>query len=275
MAARKIVVRRADRHEIEARLEVRFDNRRPIDITDLGRSLQALGQEYEEFVVGRYEPAPTNSRLYVARVETGSILLILEPLLDQASFIVKHIDVFAGFVTNLQEIVDFLLLAQSKSKKVKAVNPASVERVSEIVDPVAKDGGSTLTVNVHVQGNTAPVNIQPIIINHERANALQNQARRYLGPEIPTSGGFRSELLQLYQMKGDAKAKTGDRGVIEKFSKRPIKLRFMSPEVKAAIVDQQDNPFKMAYIVDGEMSTIRGEPALYKIYEVHDATEKP
>jgi hypothetical protein len=72
------------RWPVHAELTVRFDNKRPVDVTDLGRSLQALGKEYEEFVVGRHEPPPTNARLYVARVETGSILLILEPLLDQA-----------------------------------------------------------------------------------------------------------------------------------------------------------------------------------------------
>jgi hypothetical protein len=54
-----------------------------------------------------------------------------------------------------------------------------------------------------------------------------------------------------------------------------VKLHFMTPEVKAAIVDQQDNPFRMAYVVDGEVGTIGGEPSrLYKIQEVHDAIEK-
>jgi hypothetical protein len=76
-------------------------------------------------------------------------------------------------------------------------------------------------------------------------------------------------------MKGDPKSKTGDRGVIEKFSSKAVKLQFMSPQVKASIVDLQENPFKMAYIVDGEASTVNGLPALYKIYEVHDAIEKP
>jgi hypothetical protein len=272
---RKVIVRRKlARRESKAELEIRLDNKRPVDITDLGRSLQALGKEYEEFVAERFEPPPTSARLYVARVETGSILLILEPLLDQASFIIKHVDVFAGFLTNLQEIIDFLLMNKEKSTKSETIKAASVGRVSEIVEPVAKDGGSTLTINVRIDGSNNAVNIQPIFINHERANALQNKARRYLGPQLPTNGQFKSELLSLYQMKGDVRAKTGDRGVIEKFSKKPVKLHFMSPDVKAAIVDQQDNPFKMAYIVDGEMSTINNEPALYKIYEVHDAIEK-
>jgi hypothetical protein len=165
-----------------AELTLVFDNQRPVDVTDLGRSLQALGREYEEFVVGRFEPPPVNSRLYVAHVESGSIILTLQALLDQASFMVKHIEVFAGFIANLQEIIDFLLTQQGKAKAPAAISHSSVERISTIVEPVAKDGGSNLTITLNVSGNTAPVLVQPIIINSERANALQNSARRYLGP---------------------------------------------------------------------------------------------
>ena len=264
--------------EAQAQLTVRLENRRPVDVTDLGRMLQALGTEYEEFVVARFEGPPVNARLFVSRVETGSILLVLQGLLDQASFILKHVEVFAGFMGNLQEIIDFLLVGKGAGagtgKLPEAVTSASVERISTIVEPVAKDGGSNLTLNVTVSGNSAPVYVQPIIISSERANALQNSARRFLGPPLPSSGTFKGELLQLYQMKGDIKAKTGDKGIIEKFSVRPVKLHFMTPQVKAAIVDQQDNPFRMAYVVDGEMGTIGGEPSLYKILEVHDAIEK-
>ena len=67
----------------------------------------------------------------------------------------------------------------------------------------------------------------------------------------------------------DAAAKQEEKGISGMFNG----LMDM-PEVKAAIVDQQDNPFRMAYVVDGEVGTIGGEPSLYKIQEVHDAIEK-
>jgi hypothetical protein len=89
----------------DVQLTVRLDNRSPVDITDFGRSLRALGKQYEEFVVERgFEPPPINARLFVTRVESGSIIITLQTLLEQASFIVKHVEVLAGFVTNLKEI---------------------------------------------------------------------------------------------------------------------------------------------------------------------------
>jgi hypothetical protein len=257
-----------------AELTLVLRNTRPVDVTDFANSLQALGREYEEFVAGRFEPGPINAHLYVSRVESGSIFVTLEALLDQASFIVKHIEVFAGFIANIQDIMNFLL-KQDTATAPKGMTNASVERVSNLVEPVANDSGSNLTINVNVSGNTGPVNVQPVVVTSEKANAIQNGVRRYLGQRLPANGSFKKELLHLQQMRGDPKAKTGDRGIIEKFSSKPVKLHFMTPQVKSMIVDQQDNPFKMAYVVDGEVSTVNDEPALYKIYEVHEAIEKP
>lgn len=88
---------------------------------------------------------------------------------------------------------------------------------------------------------------------------------------MPESGLFEKEVLYLEQIRRGTKTSTGDRGVIEKFSPRPVKLLFMTEEVKAAIIDKPQNPFQMSYIIDGEVSTARGEPALYKIAKVHES----
>jgi hypothetical protein len=153
------------------------------------------------------------------------------------------------------------------------VTRGDAERISTILEPVAKDSGSTLSIAV--TGNTAPVTVNAIIVNSEKANAVQNAARRFLGPSVPTQGQFEREVMYLQQIRGDLKSKVGDRGVIEKFSPKPVKLHFMTPEVKASILDKPENPFKMAYVVDGQVSTAEGKPALYKVAAVHDAFERP
>jgi hypothetical protein len=215
-----------------------------------------------------------NARLFVKNVREGSIIVTLQTLLDQASFLVKHIEVLGGFVANLNDIILFLL-NQDKQPKPEGVTPQAVERLATIVEPVAKDAGASLALNV--SNNSGPVVFAPqIYINYEKANTVQNQARRYLGAKPPTDGKFENELLRLHQMKDDPKAKTGDRGIIEKFSNRPVKLHFMTPDVKSAILDQpHTNLFKKAYIVDGEVSTVDGQPGLYKIKEVHEAIDRP
>ena len=140
--------------------------------------------------------------------------------------------------------------------------------MAQLFEPVAKDGSSQ--INFNVIGNTAPVTINSIVVDSERANAIQNNVRRYLGPDIPESGNFEKEVLYLEQMRGNSRSNVGDRGIIERYSPKPVKLYFMSPDVKAAIVDKPQNPFRTTYLVDGQVSTAKGDPALYKIFHVHD-----
>jgi len=261
----------------EVSLTVRIDNTRPVEITDLGRSLQALGKQYEEFVVSHgYDHTPANAQLYISHLETGSIIITLQTFLEQASFLLKHIEVLGGFVANLNDIVNFLLgqdFAEGNGETKTPVTRTDAQRISDIVEPVAKDGGSKLSISV--VGNTAPVTVNAFIVESEKANAVQNSARRFLGPSIPTQGQFEHEVMYLQQIRGDLKSKVGDRGVIETISPKPVKLHFMTPEVKAKVLDKPENPFKMAYIVDGQASAVEGKPALYKITAVHDAFERP
>lgn len=255
-----------------AELTVRLDTGRAVEVSDLGRSLQALGKQYEEFVVAHgYDHAPGNAQLFVTHLETGSIIVTLQTMLDQASFMLKHLEVLGGFVTNLNDIMNYFL-QQDTAPKPDKLTKADAERVMSILEPVAKDSGSQL--NIVVTGNTGPVTINSVVINSEKANAVQNGARRFLGPAIPIKGHFEREVLYLQQIRADVKSTVGDRGVIEKFSNKPVKLLFLTPEAKAAILDKPENPFQWAYVIDGEVSTVEGEPALYKIAAVHEAIER-
>ena len=65
-----------------------------------------------------------------------------------------------------------------------------------------------------------------------------------IGPTIPTQGQFERDVMYLQQIRGDLKSKVGDRGVLDKFSITPVKLYFMTSEVKASIIENPENPSK-------------------------------
>jgi hypothetical protein len=246
--------------------QVKYETERPVELADLGESFRALGKQYEDYVHRHgFDQQPGNARLYVAELRTGSILLILKNMLEQGSMVLKDFDVLAGFISNLYELIDYFRTA-------KPIPPAEITReeagrLSRIVEPAAKDG--TGAISFTFVGSTAPVTINNIVINNETANAIQNNVRRFLGPSVPDPGSFQREVLYLQQMRGDPMSKVGDRGVIERFSNKPVKLHFMTPESKAAVLDRP-YPFKVAHVVDGQVSTVKGEPALYKVTNVHE-----
>lgn len=92
---------------------------------------------------------------------------------------------------------------------------------------------------------------------------------------MPTNQIRHDELLTLHQVRGDPKARAGDKGVIESISKLPVKLWFKSEAIKKDILDSPENPFQRVFVVDVEVKTAGDKPALYKVLALKDSFEKP
>jgi len=101
-----------------------------------------------------------------------------------------------------------------------------------------------------------------------------DSARRFLGATPPTNEVHHDQLLSLFQVRGDASANVGDRGVIEAISPTPVKLRFASEEVKRQIVEHPDNPFQKIFLVDVEAKATEGKVRLYHVLSVKDVLDR-
>jgi hypothetical protein len=250
-------------------LSVELRNSRPVELVDLTMSLTALGQAYEEFVHSHgFDPVAGNARLYIKELRSGSIIAELATALDQASFFLDYLDAFAGFVTHIDDVTNYFLGRRTLDEK---PTKKQAERIGQIIEPVAKDGSANLNMNVLGDGAKIDVHFH---ISSERANATQNGIRRFLGDSPPITGMYQDQVLILAQVRGDPKAKAGDFGIIERFSNRPVKLRFSSEEVKEKVLEVA-YPFDKCFVVDCEVSTVNSEAAQYKIYAVKDTFPKP
>jgi hypothetical protein len=54
-------------------------------------------------------------------------------------------------------------------------------------------------------------------------------------------------------------------GASLRVSDRPVKLQFLSDETKRKVLDLHEDPFQCAFLVDVEVRTVGGKPALYRI----------
>jgi hypothetical protein len=95
----------------------------------------------------------------------------------------------------------------------KELQPSKREahNIVQMFEPSAKDFGSQLNLQI-----TGDVHIHQFTYNSQQANAVQNAARRYLGPQLPAIEIRHDALLRLHQVRGDVAAKVGDRGIIER-----------------------------------------------------------
>lgn len=250
---------------------VRFElkNERPVEVEDLTTSLLSFSQQYQRFAQSyRADGLEDGTKLYISEIRSGSIIAELMSAAEQLSWVVDHKEIIAGFVSHLNDLFQIFLRGREPPP---TVDKTDLTQLSQIIEPVAKDESSQLNISVNSGG--APITIN---ITSAEANAIQNRIARSLNkiPEIKDTR-FRKEILTLYQARDDARARTGDKGRIEKFSPRPLKLLFANEEAKRAILEGSENPFRLAFVVDGEVVFVDGKPAVFKIFRVHDHFERP
>jgi hypothetical protein len=252
------------------RLTFEMRNTQPVELLDLTDSLAAFASRFSSYAeASGIDPDEGRARLYIREIRSGSIIAELVSLLQQTTFLLEHDDVLGGFVTHIAEIIQFLLKGDQEQ-----LPKEQVQDIAQIVEPIAKDHGSQL--NLVVRDNVGDVTINTVVITSEDAQTIRRRATRRLQPQLETSDrSFTKEVLTLFQARDDAKSQSGDRGIIDKFSPKPLKLIFENEAAKKAILDLDVNPFKVAFVVDGELMMSTGKPAAYKIKHVHEHFERP
>lgn len=258
--------------EDDAVLRVEIKNSKPVDLIDLTTSLMALAQSFQDYANAKTaDPLPDNMRLYVKEIRSGSVIAELVSMTEQAQWIAEHIDVLAGFVGNLDDIMKFFM--GKKAEPTEAPTRKQAGQVIGIAEPIAKDSGAQLNIQV-MDGGTVNIH-QTINITSPDANAMQNGAKRFLGPALPAIQVLSDQLMVLEQVKNSPTAKTGDRGVIEVITERPVKLRFLNEEAKRKVLElDHENPFQCVFLVDVKVRSVEGKPVLYEIIEVKDVIPK-
>ncbi len=246
-------------------LRIELKNSKPVELADLTVSFAAIAESFRDYANDKVEdPVPDSLRLYVQEMRSGSVIADLVALADQAQWIIKHADVFAGFITNTTEIANYFLGKPKNGQMEPTARQA--RQIAHIVEPVAKDFGSQFNINV-LDGGMVNIH-QHFHITPIEANAIQNGVSKYLGPSIPSSQLLSGQLMTLEQVKNNLASKSGDRGIIEAISDRAVKLQFTNEEAKRKVLDLEENPLHCVFQVTVEVQSTGGKPALYRIIEV-------
>tara|TARA_R100001086_G_C11815987_1_gene252857 strand:- start:491 stop:1279 length:789 start_codon:yes stop_codon:yes gene_type:complete len=255
----------------DAVLTIEIKNQKPLDLLDLTDSLMAVAEAFRDYATQETgDPLPDNMRLHVRELRSGSVFADLIAMTDQAQWILEHGEVLAGFVGNLNEVMNFFMGRSSTPETAPTRREAS--QAIRIAEPIAKDTGSQLNIQVAEGG---VVNLSQVIhMTTPDANAAQNGARRYLGPAKPASYIATDQLLTLEQVKNSAKSKTGDRGIIETIGSHAVKLQFLSEDAKRKVLELEENPLQSVFIVDVEVRSVEGKAMLYRIVDVKDSIPK-
>ncbi|WP_197408184.1 MULTISPECIES: hypothetical protein [unclassified Guyparkeria] len=255
--------------DLDNSLEIKIRNTQPVALEDLSLSLLAFGQQFHKFVEAEVENgSEVSAELLIKEVRSGSIVVELvsqsvpiAPLLWQGGSLLEWSKVVQNLCAWLLGKIDNAPKEYSKQ---------DLQQWNRFVEPVAKDGGSQMNINVAEGGKV----INQIVVSSTEAKAMQNQIERLVDDmDEPEENIHRKKVMYWYQTKFDPNSDTGNRAIIDDISRSALKVVFENKSVKEEMLQSQPRfgkPWQeLAYIVDVEVQTVRGKPKVYKVLKYY------
>jgi hypothetical protein len=257
--------------EIDLRktLEIKINNNKPVGLEDLSLSLLAFNHQFYKFVESETnKETDISSELLIKEVRSGSIVI---ELVSQAAPILPLLWQGGSFLQWSKVVEDTTKWLLGKiDTPPKDYNKQDLQEWNKFVEPVAKDNGSQMNINVSDNGKV----INQIFINSIDANAIQNRITHMIKDlDTPEDNIHRHKVMYWYQTKFDPNSDTGNKAIIDDLSGSGLKVIFENQAVKEEMLHVNPKfgkPWQeLAYIVDVEVQTVRGTPKVYKVLKYY------
>lgn len=242
-------------------------NKQPLDLLEVATSLKAFGEQFKRHAAREY-PGAATARLAIGTLETGSIIAKLIPLLELADTLVGHRDLVGPFVAQFGDTIN---LIRSFPPKARDLPKPDVRAAKEVVKPIAGDTGAQINI-WGAEGATIVTNVYNI--GSAGARDLRRHADIILAG-LPAEEHFDAEPMVLHQVRDGPAASAGDYGFIDRFSGSPVKIRWLSEDVKAAVLDRAENVFDLVYFVSGQARRAGGSIVAYEVRRLVDVALRP
>lgn len=259
--------------EAQTPLRIEYKNTKPIEVSVFTNSLSSIGSQYKKFALSKYGAAysPQEAKLYIEKITEGSIITELVPYAVFALPLASNINTVVEFSKNLKLLLDSLLHNTKTEGYYASVTQGDLTDVQQILAPIAQDGSSQLIIAPQIAENATLI----INLNSIEAGSIRDSASRKIYELKEPVEGFHSKvLLYFYQARDDYNSKSGDLGVIESISGKPVKTIFDTDELKQRFLGTTENIFKQAFIVDIQALTIQGKIKTYKVSHLHETIDR-
>lgn len=247
------------------KLTIEIENYQPIELVDFTNSLLSIADEYRRFLIRQDgSMAAEEIKLYIKGIKSSTIITELVPYAPYTLLAIEYASTVIDFAGYLKMCIGFFIGKEKKEPQLEKVN---YENFSNLLEPIAKDRAAQLNCHTVIKGDVSLV----LNVSSLEANAAQNNIKKKIESlKEPMYGTKKKVLLYWFQARKDPKSKFGNQATIESIHSSPVRV-IMDEDLKKEILAGSENPFKMAYIVDVEVETIRNKPAVYKITNLHDS----
>lgn len=244
-------------------LIVEYKNSSPIELLTLTASLAAVGDQFKRFVANE-GGVDAEARLFVHEIRPGSTIAELVAFGQAAADLYDALDKLGGFAPYFYDQLQAILQLRPSAKE---LDRPTVRNAADFVRPAAIDNHGNLNIIDNRGGVTNVFTVTPM-----EAAAIAHNAQHLLNSKFPDQEHFSNEPMVLFQLRDAPPGKTGDFGIIDRFSPRHHKLFFASDGLKDTIL--HENPFDKVFWVDGAVKTAGGKVVGYLIINLREVTAR-
>jgi hypothetical protein len=266
--------------EHPAHIVFTLDTKEPIEIGDFVKAFSGLADEYKRHV---HEVAPDlseSSHMFVRKIESGSIVADLVPIIhaiindmDKALVVEEFVRKYGGrfralIAGNRNDQPRTKAEFQSFSDTIQAI--ANDPKGSAIIEAaVFKDGKKEITAAFRFNSQQA------------RAVRLEIESRRREMEKQEASDHDR--VLMVFTRsdvnKADIGKRSGERVKIEEVSDKSLSLMYGSAlaedRIKHEIREADGNVYKKGFVVDVNVRRRDGKPVAYSVTNLYDVIDLP
>lgn len=264
------------------RVIIRFDIDENIDLDELSEGFSALSRQYKKMLGEKGlsdEEAP--SRLLVTRLESGSLETEIAFWGAAAAAVIQAADttlIMTDFTNRVRNAIGYFA---GRNERPGQLDKDDVSDFETFIKPLAGRKDAKLTVRrarYHEKTEEREVFATYEFDENELAHAFVNMGTEGQGDDETVKSEFaRHNKVAMYWaqtnwMESKTGGRTGDRGIIESITDKPLPVYFVSENsvVKNRMTSGEFNPSKHAFIVDVSVESARGQPVAYTIIDLHD-----
>lgn len=260
-------------------LSLHIETVHSIQVEELTAALNSYAKQYQQFAIEEdLVSKGSDARLLVSSVSEGSIEIsfipelvavgmTMLPIIDQGTVVLKFAEQLISLIRH------FHPSAESNGKP--DITIRDCDDVANIVSPVADNGGQQTIVVVN-----GGIHVNSARINQSEARIIRAKAERTRELlTVPSSETREAVSLTWHQLAKDAPKTQGkrspDQGLIEELDDVPHAILFTdeTAHLKGELIAEGENPYRMVYFVDVEVSRVGGKIVSYRLCGFHGKEE--
>lgn len=258
---------------------VSLDLAEPVEIHDFVSTFAGLGGQFERFLRAEEPDLDGEVKVYVKEVRKGSMeaVMIIASVYPQVISTMDHLQIASDFVARVGRSIATFKNPGGRLPK------ASKTELTEIIDTVMAtandpDGRASIkAVSYSKEGEKTDCLVE--FNTSEARQAVREIEGQFVEIASVTDFDHDNKLLTFYQSNRKDSGKTGEKGIIEDISGKPLSVVYASDlareRIKSEMLEGERNIYKLGFFVDVNVVTKSGQPVAYRIKAVRDVIEIP